>query len=69
MRAVLGTIVCKFGGDTAIRLREEAIFVKSQGEGGAKTTLPMPTQVVGCETQKERTNQIKSNLLKAVAAP
>jgi len=30
MRAILGTIVCKFGGDPAICLREESIFVKSQ---------------------------------------
>jgi len=30
MRALLGTIMCKFGGDPAICLREEAIFVKSQ---------------------------------------
>jgi len=30
MRALLRTIVCKFGGDPAICLREEAIFVKSQ---------------------------------------
>jgi len=30
MQAGLRTIVCKFGGDPAIRLREEAIFVKSQ---------------------------------------
>jgi len=29
MRAILGTIVCKFGGDPAICLREEAIFVKT----------------------------------------
>jgi len=29
MRAILGTIVCKFGGDPAICL-QEAIFVKSQ---------------------------------------
>jgi len=29
-RALLATIVCKFGGDPAICLREEAIFVKSQ---------------------------------------
>jgi len=30
MQALLGTIMCKFGGDPAICLREEAIFVKSQ---------------------------------------
>jgi len=30
MQAGLGTMVCKFGGDPAICLREEAIFVKSQ---------------------------------------
>jgi len=30
VQALLGTIVCKFGGDPTIRLREEAIFVKSQ---------------------------------------
>jgi len=30
MRAILGTIVCKFGGNPAICLREEVIFVKSQ---------------------------------------
>jgi len=30
MQAGLGTIACKFGGDPAICLREEAIFVKSQ---------------------------------------
>jgi len=30
MRALMGTIVCKFGGDPVICLREEAIFVKSQ---------------------------------------
>jgi len=30
MQALLGTITCKFGGDPAIFLREEAIFVKSQ---------------------------------------
>ena len=30
MRALMGTIVCKFGGDPIICLREEAIFVKSQ---------------------------------------
>jgi len=29
MQAGLGTIVCKFGGDPAICLREEATFVKS----------------------------------------
>jgi len=29
MQARLGTIICKFAGDPAIRLREEAIFVKS----------------------------------------
>jgi len=30
MQTHVGTIVCKFGGDPAIRLREYAIFVKSQ---------------------------------------
>jgi len=30
MRAILGNIVRNFGGDPAIFLREEAIFVKSQ---------------------------------------
>jgi len=30
MQAILGTIMCKFGGDPAICLGEEAIFVKSQ---------------------------------------
>jgi len=36
MQALLGTIVCKFGGDPAIRLREEAIcemFIDSQTDG------------------------------------
>ena len=30
MRTLMGTIVCKYGGDPVICLREEAIFVKSQ---------------------------------------
>jgi len=30
MRALIGTIVCKYGGDPVICLREKAIFVKSQ---------------------------------------
>jgi len=30
MRALLGTIVCKFGGDPFMFVVEEAIFVKSQ---------------------------------------
>jgi len=30
MQAYLETIVCKFGGDPAICLREEAIFVPAQ---------------------------------------
>ena len=30
MRALMGTIVCKYGGDPVICLREEAIFVTSE---------------------------------------
>jgi len=30
MQAYVGTIVCKFGGDTVLFVVEEAIFVKSE---------------------------------------
>jgi len=40
MRAMLGTIMCKFGGDPAICLREKATFVKSENIVQFRQELP-----------------------------